>query len=105
MHTLSPPNLRTRLIVSDDAEMYASSIPGFDIEVTRTGHGDGPNLTRRTPLKDGLLSSGSIGFPMLGKAKIGENTVLINLITSAPPGSRWCGIDLEPGTVISNRAL
>ena len=100
MHTLSPPNLRTRLIVSDDAEMYASSIPGFDIEVTRTGHGDGPNLTRRTPLKDGLLSSGSIGFPMLGKAKIGENTVLINLITSAPPGSRWCGIDLEPGTVM-----
>jgi hypothetical protein len=34
---------------------------------------------------------------MLGKANFGENTVLI---TSAPPGSRWCGIDLEPGTVM-----
>jgi len=100
MQTLSPQNLTTRLIVADEAETYASSIPGFDIEVIRTGHGDGPNLTRRTGLKSGILASGTIGFPMLGKARIEEDTVLINLITSAPPGSRWCGIDLEPGTVM-----
>ena len=100
MQTLSPPDLRTRLIVADDAESYASSIPGFDIEVIRTGRGDGPNLTRRTELEVGILASCSIGFPMLEKARIGENTVLINLITSAPPRSRWCGIDLEPSTLM-----
>jgi AraC-like DNA-binding protein len=100
MQTISTPNLTTSLIVADEADTYASSIPGFDIEVIRTGQGDGPNLTRRTVLKSGILASGSIGFPMLGKARIGENTVLINLITSAPPGSRWCGIDLEQGTVM-----
>lgn len=100
MRTHSPSTRRTRLIVADDAETYASSIPGVDIEVIRTGQGNGPNLIRKTELKDGVLAAGSTGFPMLGKARIGENTVLINLITSAPPGSRLCGIDVEPGTMM-----
>jgi AraC-like DNA-binding protein len=100
MQMRSPTDIRTSLTVADEAETYASSIPGFEIEVIRTGQGVGPNVTRRTALEDVTLTSGSIGFPMLGKARIGENTVLINLITSAPPGSRWCGMDLEPGTVM-----
>jgi AraC-like DNA-binding protein len=100
MQTQSPTDTRTRTSVADEAEMYASSFPGLDVEVVRTGQGDGPNVTRRTEFEDVSLATGSIGFPMLGKANIGENTVLINLITSAPPGSRWCGIDLEPGTMM-----
>jgi AraC-like DNA-binding protein len=100
MQTRSPADTRTSYFVADDADVYASSFPGLDVEVARTGQGDGPNVTRRTEFEDVTLAAGSIGFPMLGKANIGENTVLINLITSAPPGSRWCGMDLEPGTVM-----
>jgi AraC-like DNA-binding protein len=100
MQKQSLTDTRTTYSVADEAEMYASSFPGLDVEVVRIGHGDGPNVTRRTEFEDIALATGSIGFPMLGKANIGENTVLINLMTSAPPGSRWCGIDLEPGTLM-----
>ena len=100
MQTLVPTDVTSDLFVAYEAEDYAASIPGFDIDVCRTGHGTGPNVTRSTRLTEGMVSSTVVQFPMLGKARIGENTILINLVTSAPPGSRWCGIDIQPGTVM-----
>jgi AraC-like DNA-binding protein len=100
MQTLSPTDISTNLVIANEAEDYAASIPGFNIKVTRTGRGTGPNVTRTTTLGNVLFSSGAIQFPMVGTATVGENTVLINVITSAPPSSRWCGLDLEPGTVM-----
>jgi AraC-like DNA-binding protein len=34
------------------------------------------------------------------RARTSEGAVGIVLIESAPPGSRWCGTDLEPGTLL-----
>ena len=100
MQTLSPLNATTRLLETYDVEAYVSALPGVDVKAVRTGHGTGPNLTRTTMFDQVTLSSSDIGFPMLGSGHIGENTVLVILIKAAPPGSRWCGIDLEPDTLV-----
>ena len=97
---LASTKTTSNLNVAYDAPEYAASIPGFGVDVVRTGRGHGPNLSRVTTLDNSVIGSAVIYFPMLGIARIPEDTVLINLVTSAPPGSRWCGIDLQPGTVM-----
>jgi len=100
MQTLSQPNATTRFLETYDVEAYVGALPGVDIKAVRTGPGTGPNLTRTTMFDQVTLSSSVIQFPMLGSGLIGENTVLIILIKTAPPGSRWSGIDLEPDRVM-----
>ncbi len=92
--------VQTRLVIAHEAEEYANSIPGLGIKVLRTGVGLGPNVTRIASFGDVAITSGFIQFPMLGTATVGENKTLVNVVTSAPLGSRWCGIDLKPGTVM-----
>lgn len=100
MSSHTPTDMRTSLVVTTEAEIYAAAVPGADVQAARTGPGVGPNVSRATTFDHVTVASCAIGFPILGAATVAENTALIILITSAPPGSRWSGIDLEPGTMM-----
>lgn len=80
--------------------MCRDALPGFPLDVIRTGIGTGPNITRSRDLDDCVIASRSIQFPIVAQANVVDHQILAVLITSAPEGSRWCEIDLEPGTIL-----
>lgn len=87
--------------IADEIEQYTSAIPGAEVAAVRTGGGFGSSVLVTTTGRGFVAASGSLGFPVLGRATLGEDTIAAACITSAPPGSRWCEIDLEPGTVLA----
>ena len=88
------------LNVIDEVDSYTKSIAGVEIEAFRTGRCDGPNtvLTVRDPRFS--LTSADVRMPLLSRTTLGDEKVLLAYMRTSPPGSRWCGIDLEPGTLI-----
>jgi hypothetical protein len=100
MRTTAPPIIRTRYVTAYEAETHSSAFEGMDMDVVRTGRGEGPNTTRVLTSGNITLVSSHIRFPLLSQTTTGEDRVIVAAISSAPPGSRWCGIDLEPGTVL-----
>jgi AraC family ethanolamine operon transcriptional activator len=90
-----------KLVVAEEADSYGHSLPGLELDVVRTGPGSGPNLTRSGGGDGFHLAAGRVGFPVLGRTTVGDDRSVVALVTRAPPGSRWCEIDLEPGTVLA----
>ena len=97
-----PPAARPRLSVVSaiEADQYSKALDGFALDVVRTGPGFGPNLVRNAHVSGALVAAGLIQFPVLGRTSVAEDTVVAVTITTAPPGSRWCGIDLAAGTTL-----
>ena len=93
-------NIASDCVVTDGVDAYSGALPGFHLDVIRTGVGSGPNTTRSVSFDDVALCAGEVGFPMLGRTNVADDRVVAALVTSAPQGSRWCEIDLEPGTVL-----
>jgi len=91
----SPQPVAVALV--DNVDGYRRSVSGIDIEAVRTGVGIGPNVV--SSVGDGRVTSTScqIGFPILTRTTISDDHVLVALMRSAPPGSRWIGIDVRPG--------
>ena len=87
--------------VTDEAESYNSSVAGISIEAVRGGRGVGPTQVLTATGERFVFTQSKIGFPMLSRATIPDDTVVVAYVRSAPPGSRWCQIDLEPGAVIA----
>ena len=87
-------------MVAGSVDAYSGALPGLQLDVVRTGVGFGPNTTRSVSFSDVTVSSGEIGFPILGRTNVADDRVIAALVTAAPPGSRWCEVDLEPGTVL-----
>lgn len=90
----------SRLVVVDEVDGYASALSGVHIEAVRTGLGSGPNAVSTLEMNDVAMFACSVGFPVVGRTTIADDFVVVALITSAPPGSRWSGVDLVPGTVL-----
>jgi AraC-like DNA-binding protein len=88
------------LVVADEVDEYSSALPGLQLDVVRTGEGYGPNIARSVVFDDVAIGSGVVQFPVLGRTDIGDADVVFALVTSAPPGSRWCEIDVRPGTLL-----
>lgn len=86
--------------VVDEVDAYSSSVAGVRLEAVRTGLGVGPH--RVLSLRDDrfLFTSNDIGFPFRSTTTIGDEQVAVATVIDAPPGSRWCSIDLEPGAVL-----
>ena len=84
----------------DEVDVYSSSVAGVRLEAVRTGLGIGPH--RVLSLRDDrfLFTSNDIGFPFRSTTTIGDEQVAVATVIDAPPGSRWCSIDLEPGAVL-----
>lgn len=87
-------------MVADDVDAYSGALPGLQLEVIRTGVGVGPNLTRSWSGNGLAVASGRVQFPVLGRTSIADNRVVVVVVISAPPGTRWCEVDLEPGAVL-----
>lgn len=90
----------TRRVVANSVEKYSAALPGFDLDVVRTGAGFGPNVAHATVTDDVMLASGVTGFPVLGRTTVADDRVVVGLLTSTPPGSRWFEIALEPGLML-----
>jgi AraC-like DNA-binding protein len=100
LDTLPENSVWPRLVVADEVDVYTGALPGFRLDVVRTGVGLGPNIARSLVTDDAVIASGVIGFPILGRTDVADDRLVAALITSAPPRSRWCEIDLKPGTVL-----
>jgi AraC-like DNA-binding protein len=87
-------------VVADEVDEYSGAIPGLYLDVVRTGIGFGPNIVRSAELNGVTFASGAIGFPILGRTEIADTHIALVSIKTAPLGSRWCGIDLTPGTLL-----
>lgn len=85
----------------DGVDGYSRSVAGVQVEAVRTGLGTGPN--RVLTVHDERLSftSSDIGFPLRTRTTIGDDHVVIGCVRKAPPGSRWCELDLRAGTVVA----
>ena len=86
--------------IPPDVEEYSSSVSGVEIEAVRIG----PEVARSHVLAVTggrfVFTASKVGFPMFSHTTVPDDTVIVATITSAPPGSRWCEIPLEPGQVI-----
>jgi AraC-like DNA-binding protein len=98
--TRRPPNTVVRSTMAEEAEIYNSSVAGIDIEAVRVGRDVGPTKVLAATGGPITFTECKVGFPMLSRTTIPDDMVIIGYIRSAPPGSRWCEIDLEPGAVI-----
>ena len=92
--------IATHRLVADSVDTYSAALPGFTLDLVRTGVGFGPNFARATVNDGVMLASCVTGFPILGRTTVADDRVVVGLLTSTPPGSRWCEIDLEPGMML-----
>ncbi len=80
-----------------EAEEFATAIAGLDIEYVRTGEGDNPCRMTVAESDDAQLSVGSMGFSAASRSEIPSHVGVFVLITAAPIGGRYCGVDLSVG--------
>ena len=100
---IQPAGLTTttmRTVVANEADEHSGALPGLTLDVVRTGIGYGPNLTDSYVGEHVTVVSGLIQFPLLGRTTVGDDTIIVALITSAPPSSRWAGIELRTGSLL-----
>jgi AraC-like DNA-binding protein len=83
-----------------ESEAYTEAVAGTRVETVRLGAGAGPSEIRVAAERRFIATSGTVGFPLAHHTTIPDDVVAVAHIGKAPPGSTWCGIDLEPGTVI-----
>lgn len=82
----------------EDVDDYMSLVTKPD--VVRTALGDGPNL-ECTGVSDELtFTSVEVGFPMLTRAVLPDDVIAAAVMHVTPPGTRWCEIDMEPGSLL-----
>lgn len=84
-----------------DVDGYERTVAGVRIEGVRTGKGVGPNHVLAVSSDQFTLTSCEFGFPMRNRTTIGDGQVVLAHIDEATPGSKWCDLDLEKGSVIS----
>jgi AraC-like DNA-binding protein len=82
---------------SDD---YSRSVSGIDIEVVRSGPGTSPTEIRGAASPNWAGSSLHIGFPVFSRTTLSIDVIGVAVIEEAPPGMRWCGIDLDRGDIL-----
>jgi len=93
-------SLNTTFTVVGDVDGYEKSVAGVNIEAIRTGVGFGPNHVVTTAGDGFIATAVSTRFPMMTTTTIGDDRIIAGTIVSAPPGTKWCGIELEPGAVL-----
>ena len=83
----------------DNVDRYAATVAGLRIEVVRAGVGRGPNDIQS--VTDGRVSANAptIGFPTLVRTAVGDDSLILACVESAPPGTHWCGRDVNAGEI------
>lgn len=88
-----------RASTAEEADGYERSVRGADIRAIRMGRGTRPNRVGNRSEADFTATWVTTGFPMLSTATLPDDALTVTLVTHAPPGSRWRGIDLDSGDV------
>lgn len=83
-----------------DVDGYRGAVGGVDIAAIRAGQGSGPNRVMTVSHDDVTLTACDIGFPIRSHTTLGDDRLVISVMRTAPPGNRWCGIDLRPGLTL-----
>lgn len=86
--------------ISYEAGEYESALSDARLDVVRTGAGNGPNSLRVVSFDGAEMFSGRLQFPVIGRATVADDTIAVAAIVAAPPGTRWCEIDVSAGDVL-----
>lgn len=86
--------------VTGETEGYSSSVAGLDIEAVQAGPEMGPTEVLAAAGDRFAFTASRVGTPMITRATVPDDKVLVGYARSAPPGSRWCGIELQAGSVV-----
>jgi len=89
-----------RTSFATEADEYTRSVRGIDIEVIRTGPGIAGTKIRTVMTEHYAASSLWIGFSVLSRTTLADDTLGVATISFAPPGTRWCGIELNSGDAV-----
>lgn len=84
----------------EESTAYERSVRGVEIQSVRTGEGHGSTLVQSDVGADFVVTSVTTGFPMVSSTTIDDGVAAAIAIRSAPPGARWCGIDVKAGMVV-----
>jgi AraC-like DNA-binding protein len=83
-----------------DVDGYQRRVRGVNIEATRLDVGVSPNTVQAVTDDHFVATSCWIGFPIATRTSIPDDRLVIASMGTAPPGSRWCEVDLQPGTTM-----
>lgn len=86
--------------VSNEVGESEIALARAHVHVVRTGAGRGPNALLNVTLDGVDMFSGLMQFPAIGRTTIGDDVIHLALSVSAPPGTRWCEIDLTLGDLL-----
>ena len=100
MLTSGNGGITTQTVVADNVDTFSATLPGLELDIIRTGTGAGPNITRHAAAADIMLASTSVQFPLLGRATIADDRVVVAFLPAVPRGSRWDEVDLVPGMMM-----
>ncbi len=89
-----------QIVTTSEADSYAAAIPGMELVSNRTGVGDNPCIARSVVHDDGIVLMNSVGFPLRSQMTLSDDSLLVVTVSSAPPGTRFCGYDLDPGSTL-----
>ena len=84
-------------VEAEEVDNFVTAVAGLTIDYVRTDRGHGPSRTTCAGSRDAQLSVGSMGFSAIASTEVPSDLVVFALITSAPPGSVWCGQELNVG--------
>jgi AraC family transcriptional regulator, ethanolamine operon transcriptional activator len=82
-----------------EVDDFTAAVAGLETDYVRTGKGDGPCRMTNAGTDVAQLSTGSMGFSAISQTDVPDDLVVFSLITAAPPGSVWCGVEITVGQV------
>jgi len=100
---MAPRDLGTTVMQAtvNDVDRYVGAVAGLRIEAVRAGVGWGPNGIKS--VTDGRVSANAaaIAFPTLVRTSVADDNLVLVRIESAPPGTHWCGRDVNSGEIFA----
>ncbi|HSF86757.1 MAG TPA: hypothetical protein VLG28_14030 [Acidimicrobiia bacterium] len=84
-----------------EVDAFATAVAGLHIDYVRTGAGHAPCVVTAADTGDATLSVGSVGFSVIADTEIPSDRNVFALITVAPRGAKWNGMEVRPGDVFA----
>jgi hypothetical protein len=80
-----------------EVDGFESAVAGLEVEYVRTDAGNGPCRRTCAGSGDTMVSVGSMGFSAIARTAIPKDRAVFVLVSDAPPGATYCGVELEVG--------
>ena len=97
---ISDQSVTETLNSADEIADFQRALPHFKLDTVKTGLGPASAKLWNVDSPDSTMASVTMGFPILGHARIPHGEVAVVVVTSVPKSARWSGVDLHPGTVL-----